>query len=193
VGIFSKKSIPEMTEIYPSQLLQKFDSTRTKADVFAMILYISEGIYAMDSNKNEPRFKSIGEFELSAIELLGSLDEETFPRFVQMLLFEPEYLNRFVDISASQISSVFAELGDLLELETPISVKTTQRFSPILEQIDLIVNEFVQVMSDLGEYVTTDSVVAISEMLLASRDFKPAYLHEMQRSMKHIEEFRNRG
>ena len=190
MGIFSKKPSPAMTEIYPSQLLQKFNSAHTKADAFAMILHISEGIYAMASNNQEPKFKTLGEFEASAVELLGSLNEETFPRFVQMLLFEPEYLNRFIGISGTHLTVLFADLRGLLEHETPISAQTMQRFSPIIEQIDLVVKEFVQVMSDLGEYVSTDSVVAISGMLLASRDFKPEYLHEMQRSMAYIEEFR---
>jgi hypothetical protein len=192
MGIFGKKPTPVMTEIHPSPILKKFDSPRTKADVFAMILHISEGIYPMNSNNQQPRFKSIGEFEDSAIELLGSVDDETFPRFIQMLLFEPEYLNKFVEVSANHLGSLFIELRGLLEKETPISAQTIQRFSPIINQIDLVVNEFVQVMSDLSEYVTTESVVSISGMLMASRDFKPEYLHEMQRSMTYIEEFRSK-
>ena len=190
MGIFKGKPSPRMTEIYPSQLLQKFDSSRTKADVFATIIHISEGIYAMNSNNQEPRFKSISDFDASAVELLGSLDEETFPRFIQMLLFEPEYLNRFVDISVAYIGSMFVELMELMGHETPISAQTIQRFSPILNQIDLLISEFVQVMSDLSDYLTTDSVVTISGILLKSRDFKPEYLYEMQRSMKYVEDFR---
>lgn len=191
MGIFSKKPTPVMTEIHPSQLLKKFESSRTKADVFAMILHISEGIYPMNSNNQQPRFRSIREFEESAIEVLGSLNEETFPRFVQMLLFDTVYLNKFVEVSAAHLSSLFIELRGLLQQATPISAQTIQRFSPILNQIDLVVNEFVQVMSNLGEYVSTESVVSISGMLMTSRDFKSEYLHEMQRSMNYIEDYRN--
>lgn len=191
MGLFRKKSSPPMTEIYPSPLLKKFDSGRSSADVLAFILHISEGIYAMKSNDQKPKFSSISEFDTSASELLGSLDEETFPRLVQMLLFETEYLNRFIEISIQNLHDAFAELGRVLNRETPLSAQSIQRISPISNKIDFLVQEFSQVASELGEHVSTDSISAISGILIKSREFKVDYVNEIQRSISYVKEFRD--
>ena len=50
--------------------------------------------------------------------------------------------------------------------------------------------EFVHDFNDMvSRYPTTDSVVGISGIALASRDFKPEYLHEMQRPWHTLRNF----
>jgi hypothetical protein len=192
MGFFKKKSLPPMTEIYPSAQLQKFDSGRTPADVLQMILHISEGIYAMESNNHTPKFKSLSEFDASAKEILGSLTSETFRRFVQMLLFEPDYLNRFIEVSATQLNSVHSELRELLNLEVPLSTNTINRFSQITHQIPVLIQEFTAVMTDLKDYVTIDSVVLIAGMTTEAHQFALEYYEEMKRSINYVEEYQGR-
>ncbi len=192
MGIFGKRPSPVMTEVYPTSLLQKFHTERTQADTFAMILHISEGIYALNSNNRKPRFNSIDDFDISASEILGSLDEVTFPRLIEILLFEPEYLNRFIEVSANLVKSAFSDLRGLLGHEPPISTETVNRFSPISNKLDFLVQEFSQVMLNLKEYITTESMVVISELVSDSRDLKAAYIEELRLSMEYIENFRRK-
>jgi hypothetical protein len=192
MGIFGKKSVsPAMTEAYASRFLMKFDSDRSAADVLEMILYISNGIFPMATNNYEPRFKSLNDFDSSAAELLGSLDTNTFPQFVQMMLFEPTYLNRFIEVSMANLKLAVTEMRDLLNHQIPLSAQTFERFAPISNKIDLLCQEFVQLSSDLNEYVNVESLESISEFLIESREFKVLYLEELQRSMAYLKKFRN--
>lgn len=180
-----------MTEIYPSPLLQKYVSNRTSADVLAMILYISEGIYALKSNNREPKFSTIEEFDASAAEILGSLSEETFPQLVQMLLFEPEYLNRFIQISVERLDNAIKELRKVLNLEIPLSAASIQRISAITNKTDFLIQELAQISTDLPDFITTESLTAISGLVIDSQDFKVNYIEEIQRSMSYVRDFRD--
>ena len=66
MGIFSKKPSPVMTEVWIVDLLKKFDSGRTPADVNQMIMFISNGVLPMNSNNHQLKFKSIQEFDSTA-------------------------------------------------------------------------------------------------------------------------------
>jgi len=192
MGLFKKKPSPVMTEVWLVDLLKKFDSGRTPADVIGMIMFISEGALPMNSNNHEPKFKSIQEFDSSIREILGSLDEEGFRSLVKMLLFEPEYLNRFVSIAVDELEDVFAVLSTSLGHEIPISADSVKRISVITKKTTLLVTELSQVVSDLSDLISTESLIAITQISGKSRDFSALYLEELSRSMKYIEDFRNR-
>ena len=191
MGLFKKKPSPVMTEVWLVDLLKKFDSGRTPADVIGMIMFISEGALPMNSNNHEPKFKSIQEFDSSIREILGSLDEEGFRSLVKMLLFEPEYLNRFVSIAVDELEDTFAVLSTSLDHEIPISADSVKRISLITKKTTLLVTELSQVVSDLSDLITTESLIAITQISGKSRDFSAQYLEELTRSMKYIEDFRN--
>jgi hypothetical protein len=192
MGLFKKKPSPVMTEVWLVDLLKKFDSGRTPADVIWMIMFISEGALPMNSNNHEPKFKSIQEFDSSIREILGSLDEEGFRSLVKMLLFEPEYLNRFVSIAVDELEDTFAVLSTSLDHEIPISADSVKRISVITKKTTLLVTELSQVVSDLSDLISTESLIAITQISGKSRDFSALYLEELSRSMKYIEDFRNR-
>jgi hypothetical protein len=191
MGLFNKKASPPMTEVWIVDLLKKFDSGRTPLDVIEMIMFISEGVLPMNSNKHEPKFKTIQEFDSSIREILGSLDEESFRSLVKMLLFEPEYLNRFVSIAVDELEDTFAVLSTSLDHEIPISADSFKRISVITKKTTLLVTELTQVVSDLSELVSTESLISITQISGKSRDFSAQYLEELSRSMKYIEDFRN--
>jgi len=191
MGIFRKKQSPVMTEVWLVDLLKKFDSGRTPADVIGMIMFISEGALPMNSNNHEPKFKSIQEFDSSIREILGSLDEEGFRSLVKMLLFEPEYLNRFVSIAVDELEDTFAVLSTGLDHEIPISADSVKRISVITKKTTLLVTELSQVVSDLSDLITTESLIAITQISGKSRDFSAQYLEELSRSMKYIEDYRS--
>jgi hypothetical protein len=191
MGLFKKKPSPVMTEVWLVDLLKKFDSGRTPADVIGMIMFISEGALPMNSNNHEPKFKSIQEFDSSIREILGSLDEEGFRSLVKMLLFEPEYLNRFVSIAVDELEGVFAVLSTSLGHEIPISADSVKRISLITKKTTLLVTELSQVVSDLSDLITTESLIAITQISGKSRDFSAQYLEELSRSMKYIEDYRS--
>jgi hypothetical protein len=191
MGLFKKKPSPVMTEVWLVDLLKKFDSGRTPADVIGMIMFISEGALPMNSNNHEPKFKSIQEFDSSIREILGSLDEEGFRSLVKMLLFEPEYLNRFVSIAVDELEDTFAVLSTSLDHEIPISADSVKRISLITKKTTLLVTELSQVVSDLSDLITTESLIAITQISGKSRDFSAQYLEELSRSMAYIEDYRN--
>jgi len=191
MGLFKKKPSPVMTEVWLVDLLKKFDSGRTPADVIGMIMFISEGALPMNSNNHEPKFKSIQEFDSSIREILGSLDEEGFRSLVKMLLFEPEYLNRFVSIAVNELEDTFAVLSTSLDHEIPISADSVKRISLITKKTTLLVTELSQVVSDLSDLITTESLIAITQISGKSRDFSAQYLEELSRSMKYIEDYRS--
>jgi hypothetical protein len=191
MGLFKKKPSPVMTEVWLVDLLKKFDSGRTPADVIGMIMFISEGALPMNSNNHEPKFKSIQEFDSSIREILGSLDEEGFRSLVKMLLFEPEYLNRFVSIAVDELEDTFAVLSTSLDHEIPISADSVKRISLITKKTTLLVTELSQVVSDLSDLITTESLIAITQISGKSRDFSAQYLEELSRSMKYIEDYRS--
>jgi hypothetical protein len=191
MGLFKKKPSPVMTEVWLVDLLKKFDSGRTPADVIGMIMFISEGALPMNSNNHEPKFKSIQEFDSSIREILGSLDEEGFRSLVKMLLFEPEYLNRFVSIAVDELEDTFAVLSTSLDHEIPISADSVKRISVITKKTTLLITELSQVVLDLSDLITTESLIAITQISGKSRDFSAQYLEELSRSMKYIEDFRN--
>lgn len=192
MGIFSKKPSPVMTEVWIVDLLKKFDSGRTPADVNQMIMFISNGVLPMNSNNHQPKFKSIQEFDSSVREILGSLNEETFRSLVKMLLFEPEYLNRFITIAVSELEDAFSVLTTGLDHEVPISADSVKRYSIVTKKTTLLVSELSQVVSDLNELISTESLVGITKISGKSRDFSVQFLGELNRSMKYIEDFRNR-
>jgi len=191
MGLFKKKPSPVMTEVWLVDLLKKYDSGRTPADVIGMIMFISEGALPMNSNNHEPKFKSIQEFDSSIREILGSLDEQSFRSLVKMLLFEPEYLNRFVSIAVDELEDTFAVLSTSLDHEIPISADSVKRISVITKKTTLLVTELTQVVSDLSELISTESLISITQISGKSRDFSAQYLEELSRSMKYIEDFRN--
>ena len=192
MGIFSKKPSPVMTEVWIVDLLKKFDSGRTPADVNQMIMFISNGVLPMNFNNHQPKFKSIQEFDSSVREILGSLNEETFRSLVKMLLFEPEYLNRFITIAVSELEDAFSVLTTGLDHEVPISADSVKRYSIVTKKTTLLVSELSQVVSDLNELISTESLVGITKISGKSRDFSVQFLGELNRSMKYIEDFRNR-
>jgi hypothetical protein len=192
MGIFKKKPSPVMTEVWLVDLLKKFDSNRTPVDVIEMIMFISEGALPMNSNNHEPKFKNLQEFDASIREILGSLDEESFRSLVKMLLFEPEYLNRFISIAVNELEDTFATLSTGLDHEVPISADSVKRFSIITKKTTLLITELTQVVSDLSDLVSTESLIAIAQISGKSRDFSAQFLEELNRSMKYIEDFRNR-
>jgi len=191
MGIFSKKPSPVMTEVWIVDLLKKFDSDRTTLDVIEMIMFISEGVLPMNSNNHQPKFKTIQEFDSSIKEILGSLDEESFRSLVKMLLFEPEYLNRFITIAVSELEDAFAVLSTGLNHEIPISAESVKRFSIVTKKTTLIVTELSQVVSDLNELISTESLIAATNISGKSRDFSIQFLDELGRSTKYLEDFRN--
>jgi len=193
MGLFKKKPSPVMTEVWLVDLLKKFDSGRTPADVIGMIMFISEGALPMNSNNHEPKFKSIQEFDSSIREILGSLDEEGFRSLVKMLLFEPEYLNRFVSIAVDELEDTFAVLSTSLDHEIPISADSVKRISVITKKTTLLITELSQVVSDLSDLITTESLIAITQISGKSRDFSAQYLEELSRSMKYIRIFVTRS
>lgn len=190
MGIFSKKPSPVMTEVWIVDLLKKFDSGRTPLDVIEMIMFISEGVLSMNSNNDQPKFKTIQEFDSSVKEILGSLDEEGFRRLVKMLLFEPEYLNRFITIAVAELEDAFAVLSTGLGHEIPISTDSSKRISTVTKKTTLIVTELSHVLSDLSEHVSTDSLVAITKISGIARDFSAQYLDELSRSMEYLKDYR---
>ena len=192
MGIFKKKPSPVMTEVWLVDLLKKFDSNRTPVDVIEMIMFISEGALPMNSNNHQPKFKTLQEFDASIREILGSLDEESFRSLVKMLLFEPEYLNRFILIAVNELEDTFAILSTGLDHEVPISADSVKRFSIITKKTTLLITELTQVVSDLSHLVSTESLIAIAQISGKSRDFSAQFLEELNRSMKYIEDFRNR-
>lgn len=192
MGILKKKPSPVMTEVWLVDLLKKFDSNRTPVDVIEMIMFISEGPLPMNSNNHEPKFKTLQEFDASIREILGSLDEESFRSLVKMLLFEPEYLNRFISIAVNELEDTFAILSTGLDHEVPISADSVKRFSIITKKTTLLITELTQVVSDLSDLVSTESLIAIAQISGKSRDFSAQFLEELNRSMKYIEDFRNR-
>ena len=191
MGIFSKKPSPVMTEVWIVDLLKKFDSGRTTLDVIEMIMFISEGVLPMNSNNHQPKFKTIQEFDSSVREILGSLDEEGFRSLVKMLLFEPEYLNRFITIAVGELEDAFAVLSTGLYHEIPLSTESVKRFSIVTKKTTLIVTELSQVVSDLNELISTESLIAASKISGISRDFSIQFLDELGRSTKYLEDFRN--
>ena len=191
MGIFSKKPSPVMTEVWIVDLLKKFDSGRTTLDVIEMIMFISEGVLPMNSNNHQPKFKTIQEFDSSVREILGSLDEEGFRSLVKMLLFEPEYLNRFITIAVGELEDAFAVLSTGLNHEIPLSTESVKRFSIVTKKTTLIVTELSQVVSDLNELISTESLIAASKISGISRDFSIQVLDELGRSTKYLEDFRN--
>ncbi len=190
MGIFSKKVSPPMTEVWIVDLLKKFDSGRTQVDVIEMIMFISEGVLPMNSNNHEPKFRTIMEFDASVREILGSLEEESFRSLVKMLLFEPEYLNKFILIAVDELESVYEVLRKALGHEIPISADSSKRISTVTRKATLIIAELSQVLSDLSEYVSTESLVAITRISGTARDFSAQYLDELGRSTKYIEDYR---
>ncbi len=191
MGIFSENASPPMTEVWIVDLLKKFDSDRTPVDVIETILFISEGVLAMNSNNHQPKFKTIKEFDLSVREILGSLDEESFRSLVKMLLFEPKYLNRFIFVAVNELEDAFAVLMTGLGHDIPISLDSSKRISKITKKTTLIVTELSHILSDLNEHVSTDSLVAITRISGIARDFSAEYLDELSRSVKYIEDYRN--
>ncbi len=191
MGIFSKKLSPVMTEVWIVDLLKKFNSGRTQADVIEMIMFISEGVLSMKSNNHQPKFKSIQEFDSSIREILGSLNEETFRSLVKMLLFEPKYLNRFIAIAVSELEDAFSVLSTGLGHEIPISTESIKRYSFVTGKTTLLVTELSQVVSDLNDLILTESLVAVTKISGKSRDFSAQYLDELSRSIKYIEDYRN--
>ena len=191
MGIFSKKTSPPMTEVWIVDLLKQFDSDRTPVDVIEMIMFISEGVLPMNSNNHQPEFKTIQEFDLSVREILGSLEEESFRSLVKMLLFEPEFLNKFITIAVDELEKTFAVLSAELGHEVPISADSSKRISTVTRKTTLIIAELSQVLSDLSEYVSTESLVAISSISGTARDFSAQYLDELVRSSKYIEDYRS--
>jgi hypothetical protein len=191
MGLFKKKPSPVMTEVWLVDLLKKYDSGRTPVDVIEMIMFISEGVLSMNSNNHQPKFKSIQEFDASVREILGSLDEENFRSLVKMLIFEPEYLNRFVSIAANELEDTFAVLSTSLDHEVPLSTDSVKRISIVTKKTTLLVTEFSQVVSDLSEMISTESLIAITKISGKSRDFSALFLEELNRSMKYLEDYRN--
>ena len=191
MGIFSKKPSPVMTEVWLVDLLKKYDSGRTPVDVIEMIMFISEGVLSMNSNNHQPKFKTIQEFDASVREILGSLDEENFRSLVKMLIFEPEYLNRFVSIAANELEDTFAVLSTSLDHEVPLSTDSVKRISIVTKKTTLLVTEFSQVVSDLSEMISTESLIAITKISGKSRDFSALFLEELNRSTKYLEDYRN--
>ncbi len=191
MGIFSKKPSPVMTEAWIVDLLKKFDSGRTTLDVIEMIMFISEGVLPMNSNNHQPKFKTIQEFDSSVREILGSLDEESFRSLVKMLLFEPEYLNRFITIAVGELEDAFAVLSTGLNHEIPLSTESVKRFSIVTKKTTLIVTELSQVVSDLNELISTESLIAATKISGKSRDFSIQFLDELGCSTKYLEDFRN--
>ena len=191
MGIFSRKASPPMTEVWIVDLLKKFDSGRTPVDVIGTIMFISEGVLPMNSNNHQPKFKTIKEFDLSVREILGSLDEESFRSLVKMLLFEPEYLNRFILVAVNELEDAFAVLTTGLGHDIPISSDSSKRISTVTRKTTLIIAELSHILSDLNEHVSTDSLVAITRISGIARDFSAQYLDELSRSMKYIEDYRN--
>ena len=191
MGIFSRKASPPMTEVWIVDLLKKFDSGRTPVDVIGTIMFISEGVLPMNSNNHQPKFKTIKEFDLSVREILGSLDEESFRSLVKMLLFEPEYLNRFIFVAVNELEDAFAVLTTGLGHDIPISSDSSKRISTVTRKTTLIIAELSHILSDLNEHVSTDSLVAITRISGIARDFSAQYLDELSRSMKYIEDYRN--
>jgi hypothetical protein len=154
-------------------------------------MFISEGVLSMNSNNHQPKFKSIQEFDASVREILGSLDEENFRSLVKMLIFEPEYLNRFVSIAANELEDTFAVLSTSLDHEVPLSTDSVKRISIVTKKTTLLVTEFSQVVSDLSEMISTESLIAITKISGKSRDFSALFLEELNRSMKYLEDYRN--
>jgi len=191
MGLFKKKPSPVMTEVWLVDLLKKYDSGRTQVDVIEMIMFISEGVLSMNSNNHQPKFKTIQEFDASVKEILGSLNEENFRSLVKMLLFEPEYLNRFIAITVSELEDTFTILSTGLNHEIPISAESVKRFSLVTKKTTVLVTELTQVVSDLSELISTESLVAITKISGKSRDFSMEFLEELSRSMKYIEEYRD--
>lgn len=190
MGIFGKKPSPVMTEVWIVDLLKKFDSGRTPGDVLDTIMFISEGVLSMKSNNHEPKFKTIQEFDSSVKEILGSLDEESFRSLVKMLLFEPEYLNRFITIAVGELEDTFAVLSTGLDHDIPISAESVKRYSAVTKKTTLLVTELSQVVTDLNELISTESLVAITKISGKSRDFSMEFLGELDRSMKYLENYR---
>lgn len=191
MGIFGKHPSPPMTEVWLVDLLKKFDSDRTPVDVIEAIMFISEGVLPMNSNNHQPKFKTIKEFDVSVREILGSLDEENFRSLVKMLLFSPEYLNKFITIAVDELETTYAVLRDGLGHEIPISADSSKRISAVTGKTTLIINELTHVLTDLSEYVTTDSLVAITSVSGTARDFSVLFLDELSRASKYLQDYRN--
>ena len=156
-----------------------------------MIMFISEGVLPMNSNNHQPKFKTIKEFDLSVREILGSLEEESFRSLVKMLRFEPEYLNKFISIAVDELEKTFQVLAAGLGHEVPISADSSKRISTVTRKTTLIIAELSHLLSDLSEYISTESLVAITRISGSARDFSAQYLDELRRSAKYIEDYRN--
>lgn len=191
MDLFKKKPSPVMTEVWLEDLLKKYDSGRTPVNVIEMIMFISEGVLSMNSNNHQPKFESIQEFDASVREILGSLDEENFRSLVKMLIFEPEYLDRFVSIAANELEDTFEVLSTSLDHEVPLSTDSVKRISIVTNKTTLLITEFSQVVSDLSEMISTESLIAITKISGKSRDFSALFLEELNRSMKYLEDYRN--
>jgi hypothetical protein len=108
-----------------------------------------------------------------------------------MLLFEPEFLNKFISIAVDELEKTFEVLSAGLGHEVPISSDSSQRISTVTRKTTLLIAELSHVLSDLSEHVTTDSLIAITRISGTARDFSAQYLDELSRSMKYIQDYRN--
>lgn len=181
---------PKMTEVWLGDLLKKFDSGRTSLDVTETVLFIVTGVIPMSAINNQPKFKSIKEFDLSVDEILGSLDEENFRSLIKILRHESEYLNRFIYKSVRQLEDALQDLAKGFDHEIPISTETTKRYSIVHAKISFLVTEFSSVLSNLISLLSTDSISAIVGISGKYRDYLAQYLDELSRSTKYIEDYR---
>jgi hypothetical protein len=100
-------------------------------------------------------------------------------------------LNRFVSIAANELEDTFAVLSTSLDHEVPLSTDSVKRISIVTKKTTLLVTEFSQVVSDLSEMISTESLIAITKISGKSRDFSALFLEELNRSMKYLEDYRN--
>ena len=101
-------------------------------------------------------------------------------------------MNRFCDLVVGQINSALEELKTFLNIEIPLSVASITSLKPAKEQMEFLIQSLASLCGNRSLGIDTTQLVSISNTLNVYRDFMVSWLHEMNRSMRYIEDFRNR-
>ena len=191
MALFKKNQSPPMTEVRPGGVLLKLTPTRNKQDCLRLIIHISEGIYG-NKDSNAPKFKNLEQFDAAVAELSGSLDVELLNEAIKVFVVDVRYMNRFCDVVVGQINSALEELKTFLNIEIPLSVASITSLKPAKEQMEFLIQSLASLCGNRNLGIDTIQLVSISNTLNVYRDFMVSWLHEMKRSMRYIEDFRNR-
>jgi hypothetical protein len=190
MAFFKKNQSPPMSEVRPGGILLKLTPSRTKQDCLKLIIHISEGIYGNRDN-NAPKFKNLEQFDAAVAELSGSLDVELLNEAIKVFVVDVRYMNRFCDVVVNQINLGLEELKTFLNLNIPLSVASITAIKPAKEQLEFLIQSLASLAGNKSLGIETSQLVSISSTFNVYRDFMVSWLHEMERSMRYIEDFRN--